>query len=204
MTYGVSLWAAPFAIRTFHLDARSVGFAIGIPGAIGAGVGVILGGRLSDAWKSRDPRGRLFVCMIAAVAPVPLLVAQYYASTFATYVILSAFVYGFANMWVGSAVAAYQDFVLPRMYGTVSATYLIGSTMIGLAIGPYASGKVATVTGDLRAGVFSLFVFPPITLLCLWIVSRRMQALESSRDARARDAGERLESTLGAAAGAVA
>lgn len=193
MTYGVSFWAAPYAIRTFGLDAKTVGLAIGIPGALAAAVGVIGGGRLSDAWKARDTRGRLFTCMLAAIGPAPFLVAQYHATDFTTYAVLSALVYGLANMWVGSAVAAYQDFVLPRMYGTISATYLIGSTMIGLAIGPYGSGKIATITGDLRVGVFSLLVFPPITLLTLWIVSRNMRRLDETKVARARDAGEGSE-----------
>lgn len=199
MTYCVSFWTAPYAIRTFHLDADTVGVAIGVPGAIAAALGVILGGRLSDAWKNRDTRGRLFTCMIAAGAPVPFVIAQYHAPDFSTYAMISPFVYGLTNMWVGSAVAAYQDFVLPRMYGTVSAVYLIGSTMIGLALGPYGTGKVATLTGDLRVGVFSMLIFVPITLLCLWRVSRRMAILEETKAARAAAFGEAIEPSSGVA-----
>jgi len=193
VTYCVSFWTAPYAIRTFGLDAHTVGAAIGIPGALAAAAGVILGGRLSDAWRSRDPRGRLFTCMIAAAGPAPFLVAQYHAPDFTTYALLSPVVYAFANMWVGSAVAAYQDFVLPRMYGTVSAVYLIGGTMIGLALGPYGTGKVATVTGDLRLGVLSMLIIAPITLACLWRASRRMAVLDATKAERAAASGEVLD-----------
>lgn len=192
VTYCVSFWTAPYAIRTFHLDAHTVGVAIGMPGAAAAALGVILGGRLSDAWKARDTRGRVYTCMIAAAAPVPFVLAQYHAADFTTYALISPLVYGLANMWVGSAVAAYQDFVLPRMYGTVSAVYLIGSTMIGLALGPYGTGKVATLTGDLRTGVFSMLVAVPVSLLCLWTVSRRMAMLEGTKAARAAASGEAI------------
>ena len=190
VTYCVTFWTAPYAMRAFHLDAQTVGVAIGIPGALAAAVGVILGGRLSDAWKSRDARGRVYTCMIAAVMPVPFVVAQYHAPDFTTYALISPVVYGLANMWVGSAVATYQDFVLPRMYGTVGAVYLIGSTMIGLALGPYGTGKVATLTGDLRLGILSMLVFVPVTLACLWWVSRGMAILEETKAERAAASGE--------------
>ncbi len=198
-TYCVSFWTAPYAIRTFGLDAHTVGMAIGIPGALAAAAGVILGGRLSDAWKGRDARGRLYTCMIAAAAPAPFLVAQYYATDFTTYALISPIVYALANMWVGSAVAAYQDFVLPRMYGTVSAVYLIGGTMIGLALGPYGTGKVATVTGDLRLGVLSILAIAPIVLACLWRASRGLVALEATRAERAAAAGEGMNTDTGLA-----
>lgn len=95
-------------------------------------------------------------------------------------------------MWVGSTVAAYQDFVLPRMRGTVGATYLLGATMLGLALGPYFTGKVATVTGSLQIGAFSLYAVAPLTLFLLWIVSRHTEQLETTKVERARAAGEPL------------
>jgi hypothetical protein len=190
-TYVTSFWAAPFALRNFPIDAKTAGLMLGVPGAIASAIGVVIGGKLSDSWKAKDPRGRVFTCMIAAVAPLPFLVAQYYAPSFALYAGISFVVYLFANMWVGSAVAVYQDFVLPRMYGMVTAIYLLGSSMIGLAIGPYASGKVAAATGDLRFGVLStLLLCAPITLFSLWRLSCGMERVETSKVDRARAVGE--------------
>jgi hypothetical protein len=74
------------------------------------------------------------------------------------------------------------------MYGTIGAIYLLGSTMVGLALGPYGSGKVAAVTGSLQAGVFSLLVVPPIALLSLWLLARMMVAAEKTKEARAAGA----------------
>jgi MFS family permease len=192
VTYSFGFWVAPFAIRTFGVSAHVVGTTIGIPGTVAAAVGVVIGGRLSDGWKARSPKGRIFVAMLAAILPIPFMAAMFLTHEFAIYSILSPCVYFFANMWAGSAVAAYQDCVLPRMYGTVGATYLLGSTMIGLALGPYGSGKVAAVTGSLRMGVLSLLVVPVVTVTALWLVSRRIAEVEATRFDRARSYGERI------------
>jgi MFS family permease len=80
--------------------------------------------------------------------------------------------------------------VLPRMRATAGATYVLGTTMVGLALGPYAAGKMADVTHSLAAGIFSLYVVPPFTLLGLWLGSRRLAELEASKEERARLAGE--------------
>ncbi|ODT89637.1 MFS transporter [Phenylobacterium sp. SCN 70-31] len=190
ITYVISFWGAPFAMRTYDVSASTAGVAIGLPGAAAAAAGVILGGRLSDLWKERDPRGRIFTCMLAAVLPAPFIVAMVLAPDFGTYVLLSPCVYFLANLWTGSAVATYQDFVLPRMYGTISAVYLVGSTMVGLSLGPYASGKIAAVSGSLQAGVISMLAASVVALVALWALSLRAEAAETTKLERAIAAGE--------------
>lgn len=181
VTYAVSFWSAPFAIRTFGVDAAAVGAAIGLPGAVASACGVVLGGYVSDSWKRRDPRGRIFTCMMSAALPVPLIVLMFRASEFDHYVLFSAAVFLLANLWAGSIVAIFQDLVVPRMFGTISAIYLLSSTMIGLALGPYLSGKVATITGSLQAGVFSLLAAPPIVFVALWVLSRRIARADDAK-----------------------
>jgi MFS family permease len=80
--------------------------------------------------------------------------------------------------------------VLPRMRGAATATYFIGTTMIGLGLGPYFAGKVATVTGDLGTGVLSLLLAAPVTIVCLYLVYKKLPLAEASRLDRARAAGE--------------
>jgi hypothetical protein len=93
-------------------------------------------------------------------------------------------------MWVGPAVAAYQDFVLPQMRGIAGATYLLGSTMVGLALGPYATGKVSVITSSLAAGVLSMLAVTPVIVISLLLVCRLAQSTEESKEARARAAAE--------------
>jgi MFS family permease len=192
--YSYGFWTAPFAIRTFGIDKQAAGTLLGLPAAAASALGVIAGGRLSDWWKARDPRGRVFVGMLAGVLPMPFMVAMFTADSFQLYATLSPIVYLFSSMWLGAAGATAQELVLPRMRGVVTATYVLGNTMIGLALGPYATGKVATVTGSLQLGIFSVFLVLPIALVALWLVAQRIASVEASRFERARVAGEPAQS----------
>jgi len=203
MTYAISFWAPPYAIRTFYgaatapahfLSGRSaseeVATILGLGAAVAAATGVILGGIVSDLWRRRDPRGRIFVNMLAVILPAPAVWLMFTTDNLGTFFLASPVAQLFGSAWVGAAVASLQDVVLPRMRATAGATYVLGTTMVGLALGPYVAGKMADVTGSLGAGIFSLYVVPPFTLIALWIASRRIAGLEASKIERARAAGE--------------
>jgi MFS family permease len=203
MSYAISFWAPPYAIRTFYgtvtapariltgLSApEEVATILGWGAAIAAATGVIMGGVISDLWRRRDPRGRIFVNMFAVILPAPLVWLMFTTSDLATFYLASPFVQLFGSAWVGAAVATLQDVVLPRMRATAGATYVLGTTMVGLALGPYFAGKMADVTQSLSAGIFWLYIMPPFTLIALWIGSRRIAGLEATKVERARAAGE--------------
>jgi MFS family permease len=203
MSYAISFWAPPYAIRTFYgaatapaqfiggiSAAEEVATILGWGAAIAAATGVIMGGVISDLWRRRDPRGRIFVNMLAVVLPAPGVWIMFTTDDLATFYFASPVVQLFGSAWVGAAVASLQDLVLPRMRATAGATYVLGTTMVGLALGPYFAGKMADVTESLSAGIFWLYLMPPFTLAMLWIGSRRIADLEATKVDRARAAGE--------------
>jgi MFS family permease len=185
-----ALWASPYAIRTFGVSAAEVGPLIGIPGAIAAALGSVAGGYLADRWKQGDPRGRVFVCMLGPALSIPLILLMFTRTDFQTYLLISPLIYFTASFLPAAAVTTLQDFVLPRMYATAGAMWLIGQTMIGLSLGPYATGKVATLTGSLQLGVFSALIAPAAAFVILWFVSRHAAAIERDKLDWAIDAGE--------------
>ena len=202
MTYAISFWAPPYAIRTFYgaptapaqffgaSAAEEVATILGWGAAIAAAAGVIMGGVISDLWRRRDPRGRIFVNMLAVVLPAPAVWIMFTTDDLGTFFLASPVAQLFGSAWVGAAIASLQDVVLPRMRATAGATYVLGTTMVGLALGPYFAGKMADVTQSLSAGIFWLYIVPPFTLLALWIGSRRIAELEATKVERARAAGE--------------
>lgn len=203
ITYAASFWAPPYVLRTFYsgpadpariihgITAREEASAIlGWSAAIAAATGVIMGGILSDWWRRRDPRGRIFVNMLAVILPAPAVWFMFTTGSLGAFYLASPVAQLFGSAWVGAAVATLQDLVLPRMRATAGATYVLGTTMVGLALGPYFAGKMSVVTGSLSAGIFCLYVVPPFTLIALWLGSRRIADLEASRVDRARAAGE--------------
>lgn len=190
--YSLSFWVAPYAMRTFGIRADVAGFNLGVPGAFGAAAGCAVGGFLSDAWKRRDPRGRLFVVMSASILSAPLLIAALQATNVRVIYLVNPLLAFTANLWLGSAAATIQDCVLPRMRGTACAIFLLALSMLALALGPYGVGKVAVLTGSLHTGIMSLLVMVPAALLLLWGASRGIEVAEEGRSARAHEAGERI------------
>jgi MFS family permease len=203
VTYATSFWVPLYVEQTFYggplepsryiggLSAKEeVGTLIGWSAAVSAAIGVILGGYLSDVWRERDPRGRLFVNMLSAVLPIPIIYVMLTTDSLTLFYSLNPIAHLIASAWVGAAVATLQDLVLPRMRATAGATYILGTTMVGLALGPYFAGKMSVLAGDLGTGIFALYVMPPFTLLGLWLGSRRIAELEATKVERARAAGE--------------
>jgi MFS family permease len=189
VTYSLAFWMAPYAMRTFGLRSDVVGVMIGVPAGFAAAVGCIAGGRLSDLWRRRDPRGRIYACMLALVLPPPLMLVALTTKDTGTLYVLAALVQLAANMWLGSGAAAIQDSVLPRMRGTAAATLFV-ATSLGLAVGPYFAGRISVLTGSLRLGMLSIFIVSPPALYLLWRASRSLPAAEASKEARAAAAGE--------------
>jgi hypothetical protein len=203
MTYAIAFWASPYALRTFYTGpgapgqivgrltaAEEVSAIIGWSAAFAAATGVIVGGIVADRWRRRDPRGRIFVNMLSVVLPAPVVWYMFTTTSLTGFFIASPIAQMFGAMWVGAAVATLQDLVLPRMRATAGATYVLGTTMVGLALGPYYAGKMSVLTGSLATGIFCLYVVPPFTLLALWLGSRRLAELEATKLDRARAAGE--------------
>jgi MFS family permease len=93
---------------------------------------------------------------------------------------------------LGASAATTQDLVLPRMRGTATATFFLGTTLIGLSLGPYLAGFMSQAIGDLGYGVLSLLVVVPISLAALLYLYRALPAAEATRLDRARTAGEAI------------
>lgn len=190
LAYSVSFWAAPYALRELGAEPHFAGLWLGSAGALGGFLGVVLGGRLADRLRLHNPGGRLLVALIGAVAPPPLVVIAFTSGNPTLFFALALPLHILSSCALGACAATTQDLVLPRMRGTATATFFIGTTLIGLALGPYAAGKVSAVSGSLSVGMISLLAATPISITCLWLAYRRLPAAEASREARARAAGE--------------
>lgn len=205
VSYAVSFWTPPYVMRTFYPDptvpglfitglsgAEEVATIIGWGAAFSAAIGVILGGVMSDLWRRHHPAGRLYVNMLSVALPLPLLAFLFTTESLGAFYLVFPFAHLLASAWVGAAVATLQDLVLPRMRATAGATYILGTTMVGLALGPYFAGKMADVMQSLSAGIFFLYIVPPLTLTALWLASRHIAELEATKVERARAEGEAI------------
>jgi MFS family permease len=192
MAYAVSFWAAPYAIRVMHMAPQKAGALIGSTGALAGFLGVTIGGIVADRLRRRHPAGRLWVVMFGAIAPIPGVVLAFTTLDPTVFVVAFFASSVLASGALGAAAATTQDLVLPRMRGTATATFFIGTTLLGLAMGPYLAGRISTLSGSLSVGMLSLLAAAPITIAAGIAAYRLVPAAEASREMRARAAGEAI------------
>ena len=198
--YANAFWGAPYAEVVLGLPKKELAFYLGATGALSGFIGVIAGGKIADHLRAKNPAGRLIVIIFGAVAPVlPTYIGfntasgtLFYSMNFVAGVCLATA--------LGAAAATTQDLVLPRMRGTATAAFFLGTTLVGLAFGPYLVGLISDLNatmvdgqrvGDLRTGILSvMFATMPISLVLLIFAYRSMPAAEATLIERARAAGE--------------
>lgn len=189
----INVWAAPFAMRTYAMSPTELGLSLGVIHTVGAVIGVISGGWISDKWKQRDRRAPLGMAAISICGTLPSVVIMLLVADIELFLTAYAVVSVFGAMWSGASAALVQDLVIPRMRGSAAACYSLIAIVVASGTGPYWAGKVSSVTGSLTAGMLSLLVLAPIALVFLWLASKRLpHETPEARRAIATAAGEPL------------
>ncbi len=167
-----------------------VGFWLGGASALGGALGVIFGGWLADHLSKTNPSGRIIVIMIGAIGPVlPFIIIFTTTNEIIYFALIGPMVF-LSSMALGAAGASAINLVLPRMRGTATASFVFGTALVGLSLGPYLAGKISTITGDLAIGMLSLLTVVPISVGCLVMAYRLAPKAEATLVERARAAGE--------------
>lgn len=197
--YALAFWSAPYAETVLKLPKAELAFILGANGAVSGFIGVIIGGRVADNLRTKNPAGRILVVIFGAVAPViPIWIG--FTTDNPTLFYVMQFLAGMCGATaLGAAAATTQDLVLPRMRGTATAAFFLGTTLVGLSFGPYMVGQISDLAGtmvdgklvgDLRVGILSLIGVAPVALALLIAAYRMLPNAERTVLERARDAGE--------------
>lgn len=187
--YALAFWAAPYAEVVLGLPKEQLAFILGANGAASGFLGVILGGRMSDALRVRNPSGRILVIIFGILAPILPLWIGFTTESSVVFYVMNFLTGMFAATALGAAAATTQDLVLPRMRGTATASFFLATTLVGLALGPYMVGQISDLTGSMRIGVLSVIAVAPISLALLIYAYRTLPAAEATIAERARQAG---------------
>lgn len=141
--YAMMSWSAPFYMRVHHMPLAEVASWLALMNGVGGGIGIYLGGRLSDAAGARNPAGRVWVSALAMLLMVPAALAQFLLPS-ATASLACGFV---ATMlmffYYGPIVGVPQSIVAPQMRALTSAVTLLVFNLFGLGLGPAVTGVVS-------------------------------------------------------------
>ncbi|HYB12682.1 MAG TPA: MFS transporter [Myxococcota bacterium] len=190
--YALGFWTAPYFVRVLGVREGDAGLVLGLTAAVAGFVGVTLGGVLADRWRRRGPKGPLCVAILTAILPVPIAVVMFTTENRALAYALNFPLAVLGSMWLGPGASTVQDLVLPRMRASASAAYLLVITFVGLAMGPYAVGRMSLALGSLRAAILWALCANALSLLSTGLALRRITEDTASRIDRARAAGETL------------
>ena len=197
VAWALGFWAAPYAETVLHLPKQELAFILGANAALAGFLGVIIGGRIADALRTRNPAGRILVIGFGVIAPIAPLWIGYTTENSTLFYTMNFLTGMFGATALGAAAATTQDLVLPRMRGTATAAFFLGTTLVGLAFGPYIVGLISDLSGamvggklvgDLRTGILSLVGVAPIALGLLIYAYRTVPAAEASLVERAAPA----------------
>ena len=187
--YAIAFWSAPYAETVLGLPKQELAFILGANGALAGFIGVIVGGRIADALRAKNPAGRILMIIFGVVAPVVPIWIGYTTENSALFYTMNFLAGMFGATALGAAAATTQDLVLPRMRGTATAAFFLGTTLVGLSFGPYMVGQISDLAGtmvdgkpvgDLRTGILALIGVAPIALGLLLYAYRTVPAAEAT------------------------
>lgn len=196
VAYALAFWSAPYAQTVLGLPKQELAFVLGANGAVSGFLGVIIGGRVADALRAKNPAGRIYVILFGVLAPMVPLWIGYTTENPTLFYVMNFLAGMFGAAALGAAAATTQDLVLPRMRGTATAAFFLGTTLVGLSFGAYIVGQISDfagemvngkLVGDLRTGILSLVGVTPIAVAVLLYALRSVPEAEATM---ARRAGE--------------
>ena len=192
--YALAFWSPPYAETVLKLPKAELAFVLGGSGALSGFLGVIIGGRVADTLRASNPAGRILVILFGVVAPVVPIWIGYTTNDALMFYAMNFLAGMFGAAALGAAAATTQDLVLPRMRGTATASFFLGTTLVGLSFGPYMVGQISDLAGtivdgkpvgDLRTGILSLIAVAPIAVALLIYAYRAVPRAEATITQRA-------------------
>ncbi|CAN7605300.1 spinster family MFS transporter [Duganella sp. LjRoot269] len=199
--YSVNAWSAPFYVRVHGMTLSQVSFYLAVLNGVGSAVGMYLGGRLSDYFGQRDPRGRLRVVAVALLIMVPAALAQYLVESLTLSLTMAAISLTMMLVYYGPVIAVAQMLVPASMRAFTSAVLMLVLNLFGLGLGPLATGMVSDffvahfgmASDSLRYALSIAVLFSLVAAGLFWraasLLPREMLPVEGNDSVRA-DAAE--------------
>lgn len=146
VTYGLSAFMPIFLMRVHDMPVQQVGAILGLAAGIGGLLGTYGGGFLSDrlANRSGEQRWHIWVPLISTIAAIPfywfsLMVADSGVAAAIAWFVPSVV----AGMYLGPCLGLTHSLVGLRMRAQASAILFFVLNLIGLGIGPMATGMLS-------------------------------------------------------------
>ena len=132
---------------------------------------------------------RVWVIAGTAVGSALLYALMFTARSPTAFYALNFIGWIFFSGTLGGSSGAVVNAVPARVRGVATAGFVLGSTLLGLALGPYSAGKFSALLGNLGDGLLVLLVVVPFGLGALAMAERELRRATSSTQAGAEASG---------------
>ena len=169
--YGAITWLPSFFQRSYGMQTGDVGWYLGLILGIPGGLGIFLGGYLSDYLGSKDVRWCLWIVALAMFITTPLYYMVYLSPTANASFLWLIIPIALGNFYQATTFSQTQGVVELRMRSVAAAILLFIINIIGLGFGPQAVGILSDI---LRADYgkeslrYSLMILTTLKLWCAY------------------------------------
>ena len=167
--YGAITWLPSFFQRSYGMQTSDVGWYLGLILGIPGGLGIFLGGYLSDYFGAKNVKWSLWVAAIAMDLTVPFNVYVYLSPTATMSFLWLIIPVALGNFYQAATFSQTQGLVELRMRSVAAAILLFIINIIGIGFGPQSVGILSDLLhseygkDSLR---YSLLIFAFLKLWC--------------------------------------
>ena len=182
---GITQWQPAFFTRTHGLSTGELGTWFAVIYGLGGFLGTYLGGELAHRYAANNERLQFAALTILYVALAPLAAAIYLVPDYRVAMAVLAIYAVAAASTNGPLFAATQSLVPPGMRAMSIAIVLFLSNLIGLGLGPLATGALSDALRafwgeeSLR---YALLALCPGYLWCAWHLWRASGSLAADKN----------------------
>ena len=171
LSYGVMQWLPTFFIRSLSIESGELGTWFAVIFGVSGLVGTYYGGEWASRYAPKNERAQLvaavllFVC-IGVIYPLIYLASNRYLA----FAVLAVWGVG-TSMVSGPLIALIQTLVPERMRATSIALILLFANLIGMGLGPLASGAISDALqpwAGRESLRYALLILSPGYLVIAW------------------------------------
>jgi len=189
VTYGLASFMPIFLTRVHEMPIARIGLVYGLVAGFGGMIGTYGGGFLSDllANRSAEKRWHIWVPLISTIVAIPfywfsLMIANSGITAAVTYFVPSVV----AGMYLGPCLATTHSLVGLRMRAQASAILFFILNLIGLGIGPMATGLLSDFLRPEYGDLSIRYALITMVMVNIWCATHYYMATRTLREDLAR------------------
>lgn len=169
--YGAGNWMPPFLARVHGMESGEISTWLGPIAAICGAGGAFLGGWLTDRYGVRDARYYIWIPAAAIVLSVPLQLFVYTHDNATVALLVYTVPVVLGATYLGPMLAMIHGMVGPRLRAFASSILFFVLNLIGLGLGPLATGFLSdTLAVQYGLGDGLRWALIIVTLANVWCV----------------------------------